>query len=255
MTSPTPPYARAILPGTRVRVGTTLLGTVERMEEAPSPSAQGSLVVRADDGSTHWRFSLTLVVDIVQEAEHAVTQTVVQLALDPADLERYRMRDEDDSIASVAQSAGMVQSAMTPGDTLRVPLFAEQLIVETRPVQRGTVHLRKSVQTTEQHLTTSLAHDEISVEHIPVDEFDPHAPGDPDDIIIPVVEERVVVETRAVIVEYIRVRKHRVTTDQDVQATVRRDVVTVEATPLGEPDGLPLLRDHVETEVRDRPPT
>jgi len=99
-------------------------------------------------------------------------------------------------------------------------LTAERLVVETRTVQRGTVHLRKSVETVEQHLTASLAQDEVSVEHIPAAQFDPHAPVEPDEVVIPLVEERLVVEIRAVVVEYVRMRQRCVTTDQEVRATI-----------------------------------
>ncbi len=219
--------ATAILPGARVRTRAGILGTVERVEPVGvDQDARGSLLVRAHDGTRHYRVPLPLVTGVAQEADHAVSYTVVSLALDSADFDRYVVRDD----AS--------QSTVVLGDTLHIPLAAEELVTQTRPVQRGSLQVHKSVETVEQRLTVPLTHEEVIVERIPADQYDSSAPPDPDETIIPVVEERLVVETRAVIVEYVRVRTRRVTKDQEVRAPLRREVVTVTEmeTAAGRPD-------------------
>lgn len=114
------------------------------------------------------------------------------------------------------------------GGELRVPVLEEHLVVETRQDEVGRIRVHKSVETVEQHLTAPVVREEVTVERIPADQYDANAPPDPDETVIPVVEERLVVETRAVVVEYVRLRKRRVTEEQNVRAPVRREVVTVE---------------------------
>jgi len=222
-----------ILPGARVRTATGLIGSVERVDTpGVDGSTPGSLLVRAIDSTRRYSFPLRLVEGVGEESTQSVAHTLVRLALDPADLDRYVIQD-DEGHGTVASSEAMpaVASAwdrQDVGETLRVPVFAEELTVETRPVRRGTVRLHKGVETVEQRTTATLMREEVIVERIPADQYDASAPADPDETIIPVVEERLVVETRAVVVEYIRLRTRRVTEDHEVRAPVRREVVTVQ---------------------------
>jgi len=226
-----------ILPGTHVRTATGLIGSVERVDPHEVDGvASGTLLVRATDSARRYRIPLQLVEARGEEVDQSVVHTMVRLALDPADLERYIVGDDEDqdtraSAGSVAERHDTVVSAATArdaGETLRIPVFAEEMMVEMRPIQRGIVRVHKSVETTEQRLTTTLTHDDVIIERIPADQYDASTPPNPDETIIPVIKERLVVETRAVVVEYVRIRTRRVTEDQEVRAPVRREVVTVQ---------------------------
>ncbi len=222
-----------ILPGARVRTATGIIGSVERVETPGVDDATpGSLLVRATDSARRYSFPLRLVEGVGEEFTQSVAHTLVRLALDPADLDRYVVQDDEghDTVASpgATQAVASTGSEQDAGETLRVPVFAEELTVETRPVRRGTVRLHKGVETVEQRLTTTLTHEEVIVERIPAEQYDASAPVGPGETIIPVVEERLVVETRAVVVEYIRLHTRRVTEQQEVRAPVRREVVTIQ---------------------------
>jgi len=226
-----------ILPGTRVRTATQLIGSVERVEPHTADGvASEVLLVRATDSARRYRIPLRLVEARGEEVDQSVVHTMVRLALDPIDLDRYVVRDDEDqdtsaSTVTVAERHDTVVPSGTARDareTLRIPVFAEEMTIETRPVQRGTVRVHKNVETTEQHLTATLTHDDVIVERIPADQYDASTPVGPGETIIPVVEERLVVETRAVVVECVRIRTRRVTEDQEVRAPVRREVVTVQ---------------------------
>ncbi len=250
----------AILRGARVRVAQRLIGAVERVE--PADAAEGSsdapafLLVQADDGTARYRFPLQLVASVGEESDQSVMHTVVQLALAPADLDRYAAREGEPLGTTRSQGLGpdtaakAVETVKTAGEALRVPVYAETLVVETRPVQRGIVRLHTSVETAEQRLMASLAREEVTVERIPVDQYDVTAPTDPDETIIPIREERAVVETRTVVVAYLRVRKRRITEQQEVRAPVRREVVTVQEYPATDAATAPLVR---VTETSARP--
>ncbi len=256
----------AILRGARVRVAQRLIGAVERVE--PADAAEGSsdepafFLVQADDGTARYRFPLQLVASVGEESDQSVMHTVVQLALAPADLDRYAVRAGEPFGTTRSQGLGpgtaaiaievteAVETVKTAGEALRVPVYAETLVVETRPVRRGIVRLHTSVETAEQRLMASLAREEVTVERIPVDQYDVTAPTDPDETIIPIREERAVVETRTVVVAYLRVRKRRVTEQQEVRAPVRREVVTVQEYPATDAATAPLVR---VTETSARP--
>lgn len=207
----------AIPPGAHVRAGGVLIGIVERVE-APDTEyeADGVLLVRADDGARFYRLPRALVTAVGEESGRSGVSTVVQLAVDRAALDQYAIGAETDAETRAA------------GETLRVPLAAEELTAETQPVRLGTVHVHKGVETTEQRLTAPVTREEVIVEHIPADQYEASAPPDPDETVIPVLEERLVVETRTVVTEYVRVRKRRITEDQEVYAPLRREIVTVE---------------------------
>ncbi len=223
--------ATTILPGARIRGRAGIIGVVERVELDAEHHAPGSLLTRSDDGTRHYRFPLSLVTGVVDEADNAIIYTVVQLDLDPDDLARY--------IAQDSRS----QATITRGETLRIPLATEQLVAETQPVQRGTIRLHKSVETTEQRLTVPVTHEDVIIERIPADQYDATALANADETIIPIVEERLVVQKQVVTVEYVRVRKRLVTRDEEVRAPLRREVVTIQemGTQGGPPDA-PLVQ-------------
>jgi len=238
--------------------------------------AAGVLVVRAHDGARHYRVPLDLIEAVREERVGSIAYTVVCLAVDPASLDRYATDDglphmvgieagpspvptietgpspilaiedrpspvpatknEASSVPATGDEFPSIPAVEMEGETLRVPVRAEELVVGTRAVQFGTVRLHKGVETGEQRLTIPLTREEVVVERIPADRFDAAAPLDPDETVIPVVEEQLVVETRAVVVAYVRVRKRRVTEQRDVRAPLRREVVTVEERPMAGAD-------------------
>jgi uncharacterized protein (TIGR02271 family) len=206
-----------ILPGARVRTEAGLLGTVEHSESQAPSDGSPALLVRAFDPPRRYRFPLRLVRAIGEETEQAVAYTVVTLAVSAQDLPRYMV--EEDALSPTA--------AEQIPPVARIPLLTEQIVAQVQPVQRGTVRLHKGVETTEQVLTVPLAFEEVEIEHIPAEAFDATAPLAPDETIIPVMEERLVVETRQVITEYLRIRKRVVTRQQEVRGPVRREVISV----------------------------
>jgi uncharacterized protein (TIGR02271 family) len=177
-----------------------------------------------------------LVRAIGEETEQAVAYTVATLAVSVQDLPRY-MVEEDPLSPTAAEQVPPVA---------RIPLLAEQIVAQVQPVQRGMVRLHKGVETTEQVLTVPVAFEEVEIEHIPAEAFDATAPAAPDETIIPVLEERLVVETRQVITKYIRIRKRVVTRQQEVRGLVRREVISVSERydAQSTPTDVPLLHEH-----------
>ncbi|MCA1598562.1 MAG: YsnF/AvaK domain-containing protein, partial [Chloroflexi bacterium] len=148
----------------------------------------------------------------------------VQLSVAPAGLTHYQAAPmEKTETTGTATPSGEWSGA--DDDTLTIPLAAEELVAEKQPIVLGKIRVHKGVETVQQNMTVPVYHEEAIVEHIPVDQYDANAPTRPNDLIIPVTEEQIVVEKRTVIKEYIRIRKNIVTQEQHISDTVRREFV------------------------------
>jgi len=214
-----------ILPGTRVRTTSDILGTVERVEYRSESDEPVALRVRGFEAERHYRFPIRLVTGIHEETDQTVIHTVVRLEVDWADISHYRIAEHVEEFDPTTAAPDSVEPLH------RLPLMAEQLTARTRRVQRGTVRLRKGVISEEQIISVPVSREELTVERIPADQFDALAERDDDETIIPVVEERLVIETRQVIIEYIRIRKRVIIEDQIVRGQVRRETFDASEQP------------------------
>lgn len=119
----------------------------------------------------------------------------------------------------------------TDGSEMVIPVIREEARISKRQVQGGRVRIVKTVATEEQTVDELLRNEEVEVERLPVDQLVNEAPStrrDGDTLIIPVVEEVLVVEKRYRVVEEIHVTR-RVTERREPQViTLRRENVEVE---------------------------
>ena len=116
-------------------------------------------------------------------------------------------------------------------ERLTVPLHEEVLEPHVRPVETGRVRIHKRVESSPVELTVEAARDEVTIERVPVDRMVDAAPEprqEGDTLIIPVVEEIVVTETRLVVREEVRITRRRVTDQIPIQTTVRREVLDID---------------------------
>ncbi len=93
-----------------------------------------------------------------------------------------------------------------------IPLVEEEAVVSKRRVESGRVRVRTIVEQHEQLVRAELARDEVQVDRIPVDreiEAIPPIREEGGAIIVPVVEEVLVVEKRLRLVEEIHLRRTR----------------------------------------------
>lgn len=128
---------------------------------------------------------------------------------------------------------------------LAVPLASEELVARHTPVREGIVRLHKGVETREQAFAVPITREEVIVEHIPPDQLDADAQVGANELLIPIMEEQVVVQKRMVVKEYVRVRKRQVVEQRQVREPVRREVLSVQELPdahAGQPEG-PLVRE------------
>lgn len=119
----------------------------------------------------------------------------------------------------------------TPPEHVAIPVHEEVLEPRTRDVEVGTVRIRKRVETVPSETAVEAGRDEVSIERVRVDRPVDAVPAprqEGETLIIPVVEEVLVTETRLVVREEIRITRRRVTERVPVRADLRREVVEIE---------------------------
>ncbi|MDF7812082.1 YsnF/AvaK domain-containing protein [Hymenobacter sp. YC55] len=115
---------------------------------------------------------------------------------------------------------------------LVVPVIEEHAVVHREVVESGRVRLSKTVQEHEEAIDLALQHEEVNVERVPLNQYvadEAAAPAvryEGDTLVIPVVRE--VVVKRLLLVEELRVTKHRVETHETQNVTLRSEQVHVE---------------------------
>ena len=118
-----------------------------------------------------------------------------------------------------------------------VPIIQEQITVGKRMVETATVEVTKTVTEGPEPVHVVVAHDETSVEHVPVNRIVDKVPEiryDGDTMIIPVMKEVAVVEKKLMLVEELHVTKRAVQTQETEYITVRREHLEVKRTPIEE---------------------
>ena len=117
----------------------------------------------------------------------------------------------------------------------RIPLVEERVSVTKRTIETGRVRVKTIVDENQAWVREELAHEEAIVEHVPVGREVTEIPEvrhDGDVLIVPVIEEMLVVEKRLVLKEELHIRKQRRTEQIEEPITVRSMRAVVEREPL-----------------------
>ena len=139
-------------------------------------------------------------------------------------------------------------------DELRVPVVEERLEVTKRPTAAGELLVHTRVEQAEQRIPVSLLREEVEVQRVPVNRVLEAAEApvgtrtEGEWLIVPVIEEEVVVEKRLVLREEVRIRTRRTTEEQEIRETVRRQ--RVELDDSGLPGSIPAAAADTHTRPR-----
>lgn len=166
------------------------------------------LIIRLRDGSRMMRVPF----DVVDEAASGEGRVVVQGAIEGIDASTGNPRIEE------------------PGDAETLRLVGEEAVAHVREVDRGRVVISKHVETFPHEAEVEIGTDRVEVERVPVNEEVETAPEvqrEGDTLIVPVIEEVLVVTKRYRVVEEVRVRKIRDVETRTLQEDLRREVVDV----------------------------
>jgi uncharacterized protein (TIGR02271 family) len=114
---------------------------------------------------------------------------------------------------------------------LVLPVVEETLAVHTSAVETGRVRISKRVHEREEIIDPPLLRDEVVIERVPINrvvEAPIAARSEKDTLIIPLLEEVLVVEKRLLLKEELRITKRRVETHMPQRVTLRREEAIVE---------------------------
>lgn len=112
-----------------------------------------------------------------------------------------------------------------------VPVIEEELVTGTRPVQTGAVRVRKKVERTEKAVEMPVIQDVVNVTRVPVNRVVAAMPAireEGDLVIVPVVEEELVIEKRLVLKEEIHIHRRQVKKRVTKEVTLGREHAIVE---------------------------
>ncbi len=117
------------------------------------------------------------------------------------------------------------------GEGLVVPVLREELRVDRREVEQGGVRVHKRVEEREEVVEQPTFREEVTVERValgrPIDEaIGSRQEGDT--LIIPVLEEMLVVEKRLVLKEEVRITKRRINETEQARVVLREEHVDIE---------------------------
>ena len=118
-----------------------------------------------------------------------------------------------------------------------IPVIQEQATVKKRVVETGKVHITKNVREYEEVVDIPHFREEVRVEHVPVNQFVEQAPQvrtEGDTTIIPIVEERYVVEKRLFVTEELHVSKDRKESHHSERVKVLKEEVEIKRIAPGE---------------------
>jgi uncharacterized protein (TIGR02271 family) len=123
-----------------------------------------------------------------------------------------------------------------------LPVLEERVVIRREVVEAGRVRITRQVHEHEEEVPVHLQHEEVQVERVPLNQTLPAGAPAPvtryegDTMIIPVLREVAVVETRLLLVEELRVTKRQVTTQHTEPVQLRREELTVERLPASSPE-------------------
>jgi uncharacterized protein (TIGR02271 family) len=132
-------------------------------------------------------------------------------------------------------------------DEQRIPVIEEQARIDKQVVERSVVKINTFIKERQETVSTALLHEEVDIERVPMNvqvSAMPEVRFEGEVIIIPVVEERVVVSKRLILTEELRVNRKLVEKITDLPVTLRSTEVSVhrEGSSAGEPHPQPSKR-------------
>jgi uncharacterized protein (TIGR02271 family) len=123
------------------------------------------------------------------------------------------------------------------GETV-IPLLAEEVAVAKQVIETGRVQVSRVTHEREQLIDELLAHNTVEIDRTPIDrQIDamPAVRDEGDTIVIPIVEEVLVIERRLLLKEEVRVRRVRSTERHQESVTLRHHEAVITRLPAEPP--------------------
>lgn len=116
-----------------------------------------------------------------------------------------------------------------------IPIVEETAVVTKRVAPTGRVRIHTTVEERSELVGADLEREEVVVERVPIDREITAAPAvrqEGDVMIVPVVEEVLVIEKRLVLKEELRIQTRRTVERVEEPVVLRRTVATVDRSPV-----------------------
>jgi stress response protein YsnF len=126
-----------------------------------------------------------------------------------------------------------------PAETEVIPLVEEELRLDKREVTTGKVRVRTVTDVVEEVAQASLDEETVEVTRVPIDRMVDRAPDirtENDVMIVPIMEEVLVVEKRLVLKEELHIRKRVKTEEVKVPVQRRKQRAIVERSSADDED-------------------
>jgi uncharacterized protein (TIGR02271 family) len=136
---------------------------------------------------------------------------------------------------SVTPADQLTTSSLLAETKLVIPVIEETATITRELVETGRVRLTKTVTEHTETVPLDLRHEEVHVEHVPVNQFLPDDQAAPaaryegDTFIVPVLRE--VLVKRLLLVEELHVSKRQVATTEPQLITLRSEAIQVAHLP------------------------
>ncbi|GAB2538729.1 YsnF/AvaK domain-containing protein [Rufibacter soli] len=113
-----------------------------------------------------------------------------------------------------------------------IPVIEEKVNLDKEVVEKGSVRITKVVSEQEVPVNIALLQEEHDVQRVPVNQYVETPPPplryEGDTMIIPILQEVLVVEKRLLVVEELRITKHQVQTQETQHINLRKEEIKVE---------------------------
>ncbi|MFD2998873.1 YsnF/AvaK domain-containing protein [Pontibacter toksunensis] len=132
----------------------------------------------------------------------------------------------------VAKEHDMAERDARAGQPSRtIPVVEEQVRIDKKTVETGSVHVTKDVHEEEVIVDVPTVHEEVNVERVEINQYvdtpPPPVRYEGEVMIIPVLKEELVVMKRLKLVEELHVTKRRHETHEDQHIILRKEEVKV----------------------------
>jgi uncharacterized protein (TIGR02271 family) len=116
---------------------------------------------------------------------------------------------------------------------LTVPVIEEELHVQKRQVETGRTRITKTVHEREEVVDEPLLREVVAIERVPIQRLvegpPPSVRYEGDTLVIPLLEEVMVVEKRVMLKEELHVRRQQTSVRDPQRVTLRSEEVTIES--------------------------
>ncbi|ALJ01497.1 hypothetical protein DC20_15450 [Rufibacter tibetensis] len=118
---------------------------------------------------------------------------------------------------------------------MTIPVIEERVHLDKRVVETGSVRITKVITEQEVPLNIPLIQEEHDIQHVPVNQYVDSPPPpiryEGDTMIIPIVQEVMVVEKRLMVIEELHITKNKVQTNDVQQISLRKEEIRIERIP------------------------